>query len=155
MNSYKKAVIITGITGQDGSYLAEYLLKKRYLIFGLTRRNIKKKNKNLKKINNKIKLIQTSYSKKQIEKLIKKIKPKYIFHLGGQSGPLKSWERSKETLFSIVNINIRFIEGILKFSKRTRYFNASTSQIFKETKNILNEKSEVKPSNPYGCAKAC
>lgn len=150
----KKKILIAGIYGQDGSYLAQYLFKKNYQIIGLTR----KKRKNFKYFEGeekKIKIIQTNYHYSSLSRIIKKIKPYIIFNLTGQSVPTISWSIPEKTIYSIINININFIKSILNFSKKTKYFNASTSDIFSESTKAIDEQSKISPDNPYGCAKAC
>lgn len=148
-----KIALISGISGQDGSYLAEYLLKKKYHVIGLTRKI--KKYKNLLNIDNKIKLIKTNYSYNHIKKILKKYKPKLIFNLTGQSSPSASWNNPGDTIYSIVNINLNFIESIKDCLPNTKYFNASTSEVFEDTNKRVNETTKFYPTNPYGCAKAC
>jgi GDPmannose 4,6-dehydratase len=151
----KKKILIAGIYGQDGSYLAQYLIKKKnYQIIGLTRK-IRKNFKYFAGDEKKIKIIQTNYNYSSLSKIVKKIKPFIIFNLTGQSVPVISWSIPDKTIFSIVNININFIKTILNFSKKTRYFNASTSDIFSQNTKIIDEQSPISPDNPYGCAKAC
>ncbi len=150
----KKKILIAGIYGQDGSYLAQYLFRENYQIIGLTR----KKKKNFKYFDGdekKIKIIQTNYHYSSLSRIIKKIKPYIIFNLTGQSVPTISWLIPEKTIYSIINININFIKSILNFSKKTRYFNASTSDIFSESTKAIDEQSTISPDNPYGCAKAC
>jgi GDPmannose 4,6-dehydratase len=149
----KKIAIIAGISGQDGSYLAEYLIKKKFQIIGLTRKFIF--GKNIKHLKKKITLVRTKYSKIEIDKIINKYKPKLIFNLAGQTSPDLSWAKPSETIYSIVDINLNFINSIYYLSKKTKYFNASSSEIFLNSKKKINEESRIFPSNPYGCAKAC
>ncbi len=151
----KNKILIAGIYGQDGSYLAQYLLKKRnYQIIGLTRKK-KKYFKYFGTDEKKITIVSTNYNYNSLSKIIKKFKPYIIFNLTGQSVPIISWSIPEKTIFSIVNININFIKSILNFSKKTRYFNASSSDIFSESKTRIDEQSPISPDNPYGCAKAC
>ena len=111
----KKKILIAGIYGQDGSYLAQYLIKKKnYQIIGLTRK-IRKNFKYFAGDEKKIKIIQTNYHYSSLSKIVKKIKPFIIFNLTGQSVPVISWSIPDKTIFSIVNININFIKTILNF----------------------------------------
>jgi GDPmannose 4,6-dehydratase len=149
----KKIAIIAGISGQDGSYLAEYLIKKKFQIIGLTRKFIF--GKNIRHLKKNITLVRTKYSKIEVDKIINKYKPKLVFNLAGQTSPNLSWTKPSETIYSIVDVNLNFINSIYYFSKKTKYFNASTSEIFLDTKKKVNEESKIFPNNPYGCAKAC
>ncbi len=153
----KPSVIITGITGQDGAYLAELLLKKKYKIYGIRR---KKSQNNLKKlehlkIKNKINFINLDLSEySNINNIIKKIKPKYFFNLGSQS--YITYEDSIYTNL-INNQSVLYIlEAIRKFSKHTKFYQASSSHMFGLNGNKdkkLNEKSFYNPISPYSIAK--
>ena len=145
----KKTIIITGISGQDGSFLAEKLCKE-YKIIGLTRKPIKSKFKYLKI---KTVLIKTNYSYNSLKKIIIKFKPKIIFNLTGQSNPELSWAVPHETFFSIANITLNFLTIILKYNRKIKFFNASTSEIFEKTFFKKNEKSKFYPDNVYGASK--
>ena len=140
----KKKIIITGISGQDASFLIEKLNKK-YDIIGLSRSKTKK---------NIYKSIQTNYSLKELKNIIKKYKPKIIFNFAGQSNPNKSWDIPFKTTFSIVDITLNFLEVIIKTDKKIKFFNSSTSEIFSKKRQIINENSKIEPDNPYACAKA-
>jgi len=141
----KKTALIAGITGQDGIYLSRLLIKNNFQVVGLSR----KKSTNKKNLL----IVKTDYSEKSIRKIIKKYKPIQIYNLASISSPSLSWLRPKDTLKSIIDITTTFLE-ILKKKNNIKFFNASTSEIFKESKNKLNENSPIFPVNPYGIAKA-
>jgi GDPmannose 4,6-dehydratase len=140
---FKKTVLIAGITGQDGIYLSRLLIKKNFNVVGLSR---KKQN------DKKLLIVKTDYSKKSISKIIKKYKPTQIYNLASFSSPSLSWIRPRETFESIIDITVTFLE-IIKKNKKIKFFNASTSEIFKDSKKKLNENSPIFPINPYGIAK--
>ena len=121
----KKTAIIAGITGQDGIYLSRLLIKNNFKVVGLSRSKSSKK-KNLL-------IIKTDYSSASIKKIIKRYKPVQIYNLASISSPSLSWVRPDNTFKSIIDITINFLE-ILKKKKKIKFFNASTSEIFKETK---------------------
>ena len=146
----KKTIIITGISGQDGSFLAEKLYRK-YKIIGLTRRPLKSSFKYLKI---KTTIIQTNYSYSSLRKIVTKFKPKIIFNLTGQSNPELSWKIPQETFFSIANITLNFLTIILKYNRNIKFFNPSTSEIFEKTFTRKNEKSKIHPDNIYGASKS-
>ena len=141
----KKIVLIAGITGQDGVYLSKLLIKKKFKVIGLSRKSTYK-SKNLE-------IIKTNYSSKSLKKLIKKYKPVQIYNLAAFSNPSESWKKPKSTLNSIADITLNFLEN-LKENKNIKFFNASTSEIFKSTNKIINENSAIFPENPYGIAKS-
>jgi len=158
MNS-KKTALIFGITGQDGAYLAHFLLKKKYLIIGITRSDSNKNLFRLKrlKILNKIKIKKgNAQNSKFLSTLIKKNSNiKEIYYLAGSSSVIKSFERPdlsmKSNMLGILNI----LMIVKKFNKKIRIFNAASGQFFGNKKiNHYSESSEINPQSPYGVAKA-
>jgi len=141
----KKIALIAGITGQDGIYLSNLLIKRKFRVIGLSRR-VERKSENLK-------IIKTDYSFKSLKEIIQKYNPIQIYNLAANSNPISSWKEPKYTFKSILDITINFLE-IVKYNKNIKFFNASTSEIFKSTNKILNENSEIFPNNPYGIAKS-
>ena len=155
----KSSAIITGITGQDGAYLAELLLKKNYKVYGVIRRNSLDPLTRLDylKIKNKINFINLDLSEhlKLIE-AIRKIKPKYFFNLAAQSFVTYAYDNPIYTdqinNQSVINI----LEAIRQFSKQTRFYQASSSEMYglnERNQKILNEKSHFNPISPYSIAK--
>lgn len=143
----KKIALIAGITGQDGYYLSKSLIKKNYKVLGLSR-NVFLKNK-------KLTIIKTNYSIKSLKEIIKRYKPTQIYNLAALSSPAVSWAKPKNTFKSIIDITLNFLEIIKEDRyKNIKFFNASTSEIFKSTNKILNEESSIYPTNPYGIAKS-
>lgn len=156
---YKKTAIIFGISGQDGAYLANLLIKKKYKIIGITR-NLNKKNLNkleILKIKNKIKLIKyKKFDLNFIKTLAKKFNNhiKEIYFLSGESSPKKSFDIPIETFNSNSNNLLIILEYIRRYNSKTRLFYASSSEIFKKNKSqIFNEKSELDSRSPYATSK--
>lgn len=154
-----KSAIITGITGQDGSYLANYLIKKKIKVFGILRRTSADPLERLEYfgIKDKIKFINSDLSEHQkITTVIKKIKPTYFFNLGAQSFVTFSYDNPIYT-DNINNVSvINILESIKNFSNKTRFYQASSSEMygineFNEKK--LNEKTHFNPISPYSIAK--
>ena len=141
----KKTVIIAGITGQDGTILANQLKKKGIDVIGLSRKKVKKKIF--------IKIEKTDYSFKSIKKIVDKYRPIEIYNFAGVSVPSKSWSQIKETFNSILFITLNFLE-VIRLKKTIKFFNASSSEIFKDTTSKINENSKIFPNNPYSIAKA-
>jgi len=137
-----KKAIITGITGQDGHLLSKYLKKKNYLILGLSRKKNEDKD-----------IIKTNYSKRSIEKIINSFKPDEIYNLTGFTNPSKSWNYPQKNFFANLSITLNFLE-VLRKNTNIKFFNASSSEIFSDSNNLLNENSKIFPINPYGIAKS-
>jgi GDPmannose 4,6-dehydratase len=149
-----KKAIITGINGQDGSYLAKYLIKKNYKVYGI----LKRKNLcNLKylKIKNKINYLYSDISNyKKISFLIRKIKPNLFFNLAGISSLEDSYKNPLYTDKVNNSAVLNILESIKKFSNKTRFFQASSSELFSEIKKKkVNEDSKFNPISPYAIAK--
>ena len=160
----KKVALITGITGQDGSYLAEFLLKKNYEVHGIKRRA---SSFNTQRIDH---LYQDPHVDNpnlflhygdltdsiNIIKLIQKIKPDEIYNLGAQSHVAVSFESPEYTANSDALGPLRILEAIktLKLIDSTKFYQASTSELYglvQETPQT--EKTPFYPRSPYGVAK--
>ena len=144
MGKIKKA-LITGITGQDGSYLAEFLLKKKYQVFGIVRRVALEDETHrlwrIKHLLNKIKLSSASLeSYASIVKIVQKIKPDEIYHLGAQSYVSYSFEDEFSTLNTNINGTHYILSAIKDFSPKTKFYFAGSSEMFgKLQKKIQDE----------------
>ena len=160
----KKIALITGVTGQDGSYLAELLLKKNYLVFGCRRRSSSVsssyriehlyKSPELQK-NFILKYLDLTDSS-NVNRLISEIRPDEIYNLAAQSHVGVSFEQPEYT--SNVNAigTLRLLEAIKinKLISKTRFYQASSSEIYGDTFNkSLNEKSAFSPVSPYSVSK--
>ena len=159
-----KKALITGITGQDGSYLAEFLLNKNYQVHGLIRRS---SNFNTKRIDH---LYIDPHEKNMnlilhhgdltdstnIIKLIEKISPDEIYNLGAQSHVAVSFESPEYTSNCDGLGTLRILEAIkmLKLTKKTKFYQASTSELYGLVQEIpQNEKTPFYPRSPYAAAK--
>ena len=149
-----KKALITGISGQDGSYLAEFLLSKNYQIFGA----LNKDSKNLQNIEhlvNKIELVEYALNDSKItEDLIKKIQPDECYHLAGSSFV----DYSKDNQDSILNNNVNstnfLLESIKNYAPNCRFFIAGSSEMFGlSNESPQNENSLFNPQNVYGISK--
>ena len=160
----KKIAFITGITGQDGSYLAEFLLNKNYEVHGLKRRS---SSFNTERIDH---LYEDPHSENpklflhygdltdsiNLINIIQKIKPDEIYNLGAQSHVAVSFETPEYTANSDALGTLRILEAIriLKMEKKTKFYQASTSELYgliHETPQ--SEKTPFHPRSPYGVAK--
>ena len=154
-----KKVIITGVTGQDGSYMADLLLEDTdYEIYGMVRRTSTKNYKNIEHLlsNPRFKIVTGDLSDSQsIDNLIREIKPDYFINLAAQSFVGASWQIPEQT-FDIDAIGvIRCLEGVRKHVPNCRFYNAGSSE---ELGNVdyspQDENHPLKPRSPYGAAKA-
>lgn len=149
-------VLITGISGQDGAYLSRLLLEKGYLVYGLTRNKFQ--TWRLKQLNilEKVKLYEHDYQNiHKLYEVLSEVQPTQIYNLAAQSSVSKSYELPLETLqinsFWMVNL----LEWIRKKSPTTRFFQASSSEIFGNSLQIpQTETTPLVPLNPYSTSKA-
>ena len=154
-----KIALIFGISGQDGAYLADFLLKKKYKLLGITRNNSKSNLFRLKKlkIEKKIKIYQNKILNPAFLKKVftsNKIVDEMYF-LSGETSPLRSIAEPIQTFDGNVINLIKILEFIKSKKIKTKFFYASSSEIFKKNKkNIFNENSEIGPRSPYGISKA-
>ena len=156
----KKIAFITGITGQDGSYLAELLLQKKYIVHGLLRRTSVLNIERIQGIVNKYEksgqlnlhymdLTDTS----SISNLIIKYKPHEFYNLAAMSHVGISFYTGEATLNINTLASYRVLESILKNHKTCRFYQASSSEMFGATPPPQNEKSNFNPQSPYGISK--
>ena len=155
-----KTALITGITGQDGSYLAEFLLEKNYKVHGLIRRN--STSDGTDRINHLLKLptITLHYGDMTdfacIAQLIKDIQPDEIYNLAAQSHVKVSFSNALYTADANGLGTLRILEAIklLGLEKTTRFYQAATSEMFGELQSIpQREDTPFYPRSPYGVAK--
>ena len=155
----KKKALITGITGQDGSYLAEFLLKKKYQVYGLVRRVALEDESHrlwrIKHLLKKVKLSSASLeSYASIVKIIQKIKPDEIYHLGAQSYVAYSFEDEFSTLNTNINGTHYILSAVKDFSPKSKFYFAGSSEMFgKVQKNKQDENTRFYPRSAYGISK--
>jgi len=158
MGKIKKA-LITGITGQDGSYLAEFLLKKKYKVFGLVRRvALEDETHRLWRIKHLLKKITLNSASLEsyasIVKIIQKIKPDEIYHLGAQSYVSYSFEDEFSTINTNINGTHFMLSAIKDFSPKTKFYFAGSSEMFgKVQRSKQNETTRFYPRSAYGISK--
>ena len=158
----KKIALIFGITGQDGSYLTKLLLKKNYIVHGVIRRSSSFNTSRIDSIyvdpNNKsnFKLHYGDLSDSlSVLKLIEKIKPNEIYNLGAQSHVKVSFQVPEYTANVDALGALRILDSIkiLNLEKKTKYYQAGTSEMFGKSKPPQNEKTIFYPRSPYAVAK--
>tara|TARA_B100000035_G_scaffold313663_1_gene327890 strand:- start:64 stop:1017 length:954 start_codon:yes stop_codon:yes gene_type:complete len=148
----KKKALIIGINGQDGSYLAELLIKKKYFVYGITKR-IKKNY--FKKYIKDLKILKTSINNyNNISKLIKEIKPDEIYHLGSQSYINYDFDTEFFKLNPSINGTNFLLTAIKEYSPKTKFYFAASSEIFgNPKKSPQNENVQFNPRSAYGISK--
>ena len=155
----KKIALITGITGQDGSYLAEFLLKKNYKVHGLVRRvALEDENHRLWRIRNLVQKITLhaasleSYA--SLVKIIQKIKPTEVYHLGAQSYVDYSFKDEFSTLNTNINGTHYILSALKEFSPKSKFYFAASSEMYgKVLQSPQNEKTPFYPRSVYGISK--
>ena len=152
-----KTALITGITGQDGAYLAELLLKKKYKIIGTQRRSARKNNWRLKRlgIEKKINIEELELSEEnEINRLFQKYSFHEVYNLAAQSFVSTSFNSPVNTSDITVLGVLRILEAIRTFSPKTKFFQASSSEMFGESfEKKQNERSRFNPQSPYAISK--
>ena len=154
-----KIAFITGITGQDGSYLAEYLLAKNYQVHGLIRRVALEDKTHrywrIKDILNEIVLHSGSLeSYASIVKIVQKIKPNEIYHLGAQSYIDYAFKDEFSTLNTNINGTHFLLAAIRDFSPKSKFYFAGSSEMFGKVQEIpQSEKTIFYPRSNYGISK--
>ena len=159
-----KIALIFGITGQDGSYLAEFLLKKKYIVNGVKRRSSSINTSRVDHIyqdrhetNYKFRLHYGDITdSSSVSTLIKNIKPDEIYNLAAQSHVAVSFEVPEYTANADALGALRILEAIKfhKLEKKTKFYQAGTSEMFGKVQSIpQSEKTNFYPLSPYGVAK--
>jgi len=159
----KKKALITGITGQDGSYLAEFLLKKNYIVHGIKRKSSSFNTQRVDHI-----YVDPHYrtnffmhygdltDSNSIFKIVSQIRPDEIYNLGAQSHVGVSFENPEYTS-QVSGLGVLRILEAMRFLKlkNTKFYQAGTSELFgiPNKNKIFSEKSEFNPKSPYGAAK--
>ena len=155
----KKIALITGITGQDGSYLAEFLLKKKYKVHGIIRRVAMEDQDHrlwrIKHILDKITIhAATLESYASLVKIISVVKPTELYHLGAQSFVSYSFQDEFSTLNTNINGTHYILSAIKDFSPQTKLYFAGSSEMFGKVQRIpQNEKTRFYPRSSYGISK--
>jgi len=151
----KKKALITGVTGQDGSYLAEFLLEKGYQVFGLTRRTSTPNYDRIKAIVERITLVQGDLlDQHSLTEAVKNIKPDEVYNLAAQSFVPTSWNQPVLTgEFTALGVT-RMLEAIRLGYRDARFYQASSSEMFGKVRETpQNEETPFYPRSPYGVAK--
>jgi len=159
----EKIALITGITGQDGSYLAELLLQKGYAVHGVVRRTsnlLRSRIEHLRR-DEKIygKTLFLHYADLSdgttLRRIFREVRPTELYHLAGQSHVGLSFELPESTCDEAGMATLRLLEIVRDQAQPVRFYHASSSEIFgNATETPQTEKTPMWPASPYGCAKA-
>ena len=152
-----KKALITGVSGQDGAYLAKFLLNKNYKVIGTTK-SLSRINKwRLKKLNIEKKIIYAQlnlHNKKSIDKVFEKFNFDEFYNFAGHSFVATSFKNALNTANNTGIGVVRILENIRKKKRKIKFYQATSSEIFGGSKTIYqNEKSSYNPKNPYAISK--
>lgn len=153
-----KKALICGVSGQDGAYLADLLLKQGYSVYGTSRDAQMSSFRNLSSlgIREKIKLESMSLTDfRSVLQILTKIQPDEVYNLAGQSSVGLSFEQPVETLESMAIGTLNLLEAIRFTKAKIKLYNASSSECFGDTKGLpADENTPFRPRSPYAVAKA-
>jgi GDPmannose 4,6-dehydratase len=158
----KKTALITGITGQDGSYLADFLLRKGYNVHGIVRWASSFNRKRISHLyhgyHTRQSLIRLHYGDlsdgSALNQILKKVRPDEIYHLGAQSHVRVSFDIPEYTGDITGQGTLRLLDAIRESRLKTRFYQASSSEMFGNSPAPQNEKTPFYPRSPYACAKS-
>ena len=149
-----KVALITGVTGQDGSYLAELLLSKNYEVHGIHRRSSSFNTKRIDSIFNRLHLHFGDLTDgSSLSTILHKVHPDEIYNLGAQSHVRVSFEIPEFTANSGAMGTLRLLEAARALCPSARIYNAGSSEMYGSTPPPQNETTVFHPRSPYGCAK--
>jgi GDPmannose 4,6-dehydratase len=152
-----KTAVITGITGQDGAYLASLLLSKNYRIIGLVRssNNINHNGFKYLGIQDKIELIECDLSDlSQVLSIVNEYKPQEIYNLAAQSSVSLSFKQPIGTIQFNVTSVLNILEAIRMVNPKCKFYQASSSEVFGDSKLPIKETTYINPISPYSISKA-
>lgn len=163
MNTSQKIALITGITGQDGSYLAELLLAKGYAVHGVVRRTSNLTRSRIEHLRND----EAVHGKRlflhygdlsdgtTLRRIFSVVRPAEVYHLAGQSHVGLSFEMPESTCEEVGMATLRLLEITRDQPHPVKFYHASSSEIFgRATESPQTEETPFRPATPYGCAKA-
>jgi GDPmannose 4,6-dehydratase len=148
--------LVTGITGQDGSYLAELLLEKGYRVVGMTRRSSTMSDERISHLAGRLELIQGDVlDQASLVAALSYVQPDEVYNLAAQSFVPTSWNQPVLTgEFTGLGV-IRMLEALRQVDPTTRFYQASSSEMFGKVRTVpQNEETSFHPRSPYGAAKA-
>ena len=153
--SDRRRALITGVTGQDGSYLAELLLEKDYEVYGMTRRASTENVERIAHLTDRISLIQGDLlDPPSLDAALREARPHEVYNLAAQSFVPTSWNQPVLTAeFTAVGVT-RVLEAVRAVDPGIRFYQASSSEMFGKVREVpQNELTPFHPRSPYGVAK--
>ena len=151
----QKTAFVTGITGQDGSYLAEFLLKQGYDVYGLVRRTSTIRYERIQHIQDQITLVPGDMSDQtSLTRALHDIQPDEVYNLAAQSFVQTSWNQPVFT-GDVTSLGVtRMLDAILTVNPEIRFYQASSSEMFGKVREVpQSESTPFYPRSPYGVAK--
>jgi GDPmannose 4,6-dehydratase len=151
-----RRAMITGVTGQDGSYLADLLLEKGYEVFGVVRRSSTESFERIAHLESRIELLQADLlDQVSLQEAVRTSRPHEVYNLAAQSFVPTSWSQPVLTAeFTAVGVT-RMLEAIRSVDPSIRFYQASSSEMFGKVQQVpQNEDTPFYPRSPYGVAKA-
>jgi GDPmannose 4,6-dehydratase len=159
----EKVALITGVTGQDGSYLTELLLEKGYAVHGIVRRTSNLLRSRIEHLRRDPKIYDKSLflhygdlsDTTTLRRIFREVQPSELYHLAGQSHVGLSFEIPESTCDDAGMSTLRLLETVRDQDGSVRFYHASTSEIFGDAaESPQTEETPMRPTSPYGCAKA-
>ena len=147
--------LITGVTGQDGPYLAELLLEKGYEVHGMVRNGAGKSHDRLSDVAGRIKFIEADLTdQSSLDRAVQQVKPDEVYNLAGQTFVPVSWNQPLLTMEVTGMGALRMLEAMRRHAPAARFLQASSSEMFgKAEDGPQTEITRLQPENPYGAAK--
>jgi GDPmannose 4,6-dehydratase len=151
----KRKAFITGITGQDGSYLAELLLEKGYEVYGMVRRSSTFNRSRIDHLYGRLELVYGDLGDgSSLNQLMRTIRPDEVYNLGAQSHVRVSFDIPEYTADVVALGTLRLLDAIREGDLRCRFYQASSSEMFGKVHEVpQNEKTEFHPRSPYAVGK--
>jgi len=153
-----KKALICGVGGQDGAYLARFLIAKGYEVVGTSRDAMSNSFKSLEELGllNEMQVVSMAINDfRSVFHTLKRFRPDEVYNLAGQTSVGLSFEQPVETMESIAGGTLNLLEAIRFFDYPVRFYNAGSSECFGDTGNIpATEQTPFKPRSPYAVAKA-
>ena len=151
-----KTALITGITGMDGSHLADFLLERGYKVFGMERRSSTPRRDNTSHLENNenFEFVNGDLTdQNSIFRVLKETQPDEVYNLGSQSFVGESWNTPEQT-GNVTGLGaLRVLEAIREYGEKIKFYQASTSEMFCKMEKFANESTLFYPRSPYGVAK--
>src|SRR5437016_3788074 len=150
-----KSALITGITGQDGSYLAEVLLEKGYRVCGMVRRSSTENFQRVEHLRDRIELVQADLlDQMSLMRLLREVRPDEVYNLAAMSFVPTSWQQPVLTAEFTATGVTRLLEALREVCPQARFYQASSSEMFGKVRETpQRETTSFYPRSPYGVAK--